>query len=450
MLSGSATFKVDDEMVELKRLDALRVPGPVARGMESGPEGAELWPSGRPTQTTRTPRCSRTSGPPRDPTRTLPAWLFASGAHRPPPRPGSVAARGWINRYDFAGVVERCERAIELFTREGVSRVLLLGDLAHDGDLASVRQIVRAARSSVPLLAVGGNHDSPDPTKRIAAAGRDRVRLPGWRALGPDAVRLAGLRPARRARRRWAAARRPALTTWSDSPVLLASHFPVLSHVRAITGHGLPYAGDLVDHADVAQALVARGAPTVVACGHLHVRYSVASGPLLQLGLGAARRAALRRDAARAGAQGPQPRGRARARELDEARERHDPRLAPAEEIGALRRGAAGGAGSWRLAGWLLGLRPTAAMRGGTGCRRRPARRYSAFVVELTVAGTGKSTMERGAGSPAAGWVAGLGPTAGYVGWDRFRRPPRAPRPPRDRRASSACSDAPRLGVSAK
>ena len=61
---------------------------------------------------------------------------------------------GWINRYDFAGVVERCERAIELFTREGVSRVLLLGDLAHDGDLASVRQIVRAARSSVPLLAV--------------------------------------------------------------------------------------------------------------------------------------------------------------------------------------------------------------------------------------------------------------------------------------------------------
>ena len=252
---------------------------------------------------------------------------------------------GWINRYDFAGVVERCERAIELFTREGVSRVLLLGDLAHDGDLASVRQIVRAAGSSVPLLAVGGNHDSPDPTKRIAAAGRDRVQLPGWRALGPDAVRLAGLRPARRARRRWAAARRPALTTWSDSPVLLASHFPVLSHVRAITGHGLPYAGDLVDHADVAQALVARGAPTVVACGHLHVRYSVASGPLLQLGLGALVEPPFDATLLELERKGRSLEVVRRARELDEARERRDPRLVPAEEI-------------WRFApgrGWRRG-----------------------------------------------------------------------------------------------
>jgi mannose-6-phosphate isomerase-like protein (cupin superfamily) len=48
VLSGSATFKVDDEIVELKRLDALRVPGPVARGMESGPEGAELLAFGAP------------------------------------------------------------------------------------------------------------------------------------------------------------------------------------------------------------------------------------------------------------------------------------------------------------------------------------------------------------------------------------------------------------------
>jgi hypothetical protein len=238
----------------------------------------------------------------------------------------------WINRYDFAGVVERCERAVELFTREGVSRVLLLGDLAHDGDLASVRQVVRATKAGVPLLAVGGNHDSQEPTKRIAAAGRDRVQLLGWRALGPDAVRLAGMRPARRARRRWAAARRPALATWGDSAVLLASHFPVLSHLRVITASGLPYAGDLVDRADLAQALMGRSAPTVVACGHLHVRYSVASGPLLQLGLGALieppfdatllelERNGRRLDVVR------------RAHELERAPERRDPRLAPAEE----------------------------------------------------------------------------------------------------------------------
>lgn len=46
---------------------------------------------------------------------------------------------GWINRYDFAGVEERCRRARTLFERSEVDCVLLLGDLAHDGDLPSLR-----------------------------------------------------------------------------------------------------------------------------------------------------------------------------------------------------------------------------------------------------------------------------------------------------------------------
>ena len=48
MLSGSARFKIDEEVVELGRLDALRVPGPVPRGMEAGPEGAEILAFGAP------------------------------------------------------------------------------------------------------------------------------------------------------------------------------------------------------------------------------------------------------------------------------------------------------------------------------------------------------------------------------------------------------------------
>ena len=156
---------------------------------------------------------------------------------------------------------------------------------------------------------------------------------------------MAGLRPARRAERRWAAARRPALRTWSDSPVLLASHFPVLSHLRVITGHGLPYAGDLVDRADVAQALAGRGAPTVIACGHLHVRYSVASGPLLQLGLGALVEPPFDATLLELEQAGPRLEVIRRTHELDRAPERRDPRLAPAEE-------------SWRFApgrGWRRG-----------------------------------------------------------------------------------------------
>jgi mannose-6-phosphate isomerase-like protein (cupin superfamily) len=48
VLSGSARFKVDDDIVEMKALDVLRVPGPTARGMEAGPEGAEVLAFGAP------------------------------------------------------------------------------------------------------------------------------------------------------------------------------------------------------------------------------------------------------------------------------------------------------------------------------------------------------------------------------------------------------------------
>ncbi len=48
VLSGTARFKLEDEIVELKPLDALRVPGPVTRGMEAGPDGAEVLAVGAP------------------------------------------------------------------------------------------------------------------------------------------------------------------------------------------------------------------------------------------------------------------------------------------------------------------------------------------------------------------------------------------------------------------
>lgn len=48
VLTGSARVKVEDEVVELGALDAIRVPGPVARGLEAGPEGAEVIAFGAP------------------------------------------------------------------------------------------------------------------------------------------------------------------------------------------------------------------------------------------------------------------------------------------------------------------------------------------------------------------------------------------------------------------
>jgi len=42
VISGSGRMKLDDEIIELKRLDTVRVAPSVWRGFESGPEGLEV------------------------------------------------------------------------------------------------------------------------------------------------------------------------------------------------------------------------------------------------------------------------------------------------------------------------------------------------------------------------------------------------------------------------
>ena len=48
VLRGSGRMKVDDEIVELEALDALRVPPGSWRGYEAGPEGLEILVIGAP------------------------------------------------------------------------------------------------------------------------------------------------------------------------------------------------------------------------------------------------------------------------------------------------------------------------------------------------------------------------------------------------------------------
>ena len=42
VLSGSGRMKLDDEIIEIERLDAIRVSPEVIRAFEAGPEGVEL------------------------------------------------------------------------------------------------------------------------------------------------------------------------------------------------------------------------------------------------------------------------------------------------------------------------------------------------------------------------------------------------------------------------
>jgi uncharacterized cupin superfamily protein len=48
VISGSARIKAGDEIVELGELDAIRLPGATPRGMEAGPEGAQIVAFGAP------------------------------------------------------------------------------------------------------------------------------------------------------------------------------------------------------------------------------------------------------------------------------------------------------------------------------------------------------------------------------------------------------------------
>jgi uncharacterized cupin superfamily protein len=48
VLSGSARVKLDDEILELNPMDAVRIPTSVKRGLEAGSDGAEILAFGAP------------------------------------------------------------------------------------------------------------------------------------------------------------------------------------------------------------------------------------------------------------------------------------------------------------------------------------------------------------------------------------------------------------------
>ena len=48
VVSGNARVKLDDEVLELKTWDAVRIPVGTMRGLEAGPDGAEVLAFGAP------------------------------------------------------------------------------------------------------------------------------------------------------------------------------------------------------------------------------------------------------------------------------------------------------------------------------------------------------------------------------------------------------------------
>ena len=194
----------------------------------------------------------------------------------------------WINPFEPEQLDRRIDAALAWFSEARVELVLVLGDLvqfANPGDLEHA--FARLAAADVaPLATVSGNHDL-----RLGEGFAECARTHGIRLLYEEPLLLAGVAVTGVAVGRGPAppqyVGRPA--DWDgDAPlVVVASHFPVLSEASRVAAAGLPYAGDLVNRADVEARLRSDPRPKLVLSGHIHARTSTRSGPLLQFTVGA-------------------------------------------------------------------------------------------------------------------------------------------------------------------
>jgi len=208
--------------------------------------------------------------------------------------PPDSAPTAWHNPYQLETVRERLAQSIRFLEEEGADRIAVLGDLTHHGDEPSLREAIELlATANVPVWVLPGNHDlTPDRASldgEIAACGGQSVSALGSPPVPfGDAWQVAGL-PIRCAPNGlgFEASTVPDPGTWGEGPLLVLSHFPVLSLQDECARAGLKYAGDLLNGDEVAEALVARVAPTLVVNGHLHVRHAAARGSVLQAACGA-------------------------------------------------------------------------------------------------------------------------------------------------------------------
>jgi calcineurin-like phosphoesterase family protein len=205
-----------------------------------------------------------------------------------------ATASGWHGAgADLASALDRLALALERFAQRRVDAVVLAGDLAHHGDLGSCSAVLAAcAHASAPVLVVAGNHDVDGDADRLARAqelaGAPGVALASGAGVSCAGVRVAGVHVGETAGWFGARLRRlPDVEAWGEEPVVLISHYPVLSLATRLSEQGFPYPGDLLDRRELAGLLIERTAPTLAIGGHVHARATLADGAVLQLTGGA-------------------------------------------------------------------------------------------------------------------------------------------------------------------
>ncbi len=180
----------------------------------------------------------------------------------PQPRRGR-----WHNDYDHAGVRDRVRVAVTALDAEGIDRLVVLGDLADDGDQASLAEALDLLEaSSAPVVACMGNHDCEERVTalREAVEGR-RTEVAGVVLSDAGDDEHDGTLPRD-----------------VDPDGVVLSHFPLLATEGALAAAGLAHPGGVMNREALAGQLVER-APAIVLSGHLHVRGMLAAGPVLQV-----------------------------------------------------------------------------------------------------------------------------------------------------------------------
>lgn len=198
------------------------------------------------------------------------------------------AGSRWINVFEPEHLDRRTDAALEWFSEAQADLILILGDslqFPNRRDLDHVFARLTAAKVA-PLATVNGNHDL-----RLGGEFAECAHEHGIRLLYDEPFELAGV-----AVTGVAVDRGPKPPQYVGQAggfggeaglVVVASHFPVLSEASRVAAAGLPYAGDLVNRADLERELRSDPRPKIVLSGHIHARCSSHDGLLLQFTVGA-------------------------------------------------------------------------------------------------------------------------------------------------------------------
>jgi hypothetical protein len=202
--------------------------------------------------------------------------------------PADCPPESWQGAYAPASGAALARQAITRLRSEPVDALFVLGDSANDGDHQSMKDAIAAVSSlNAPTWIVAGNVDlrrNQTELEDSLAAVAPNLRVPTALGRPFQGFIVAGLRYQGASDNEIALTNRPNLTPWRDEPVLLISHYPVISRRAEALAGGWKYSGDAHGVGGLDVELAARKAPTIVFHGHLHLKDAVAQGALLQLG----------------------------------------------------------------------------------------------------------------------------------------------------------------------